>query len=170
MGGVAMCSNDRNAPVRAVSENGADQALTDELKDVYHVTGVDTSKLRSDGFVAVVVKGGSITEGASAVKDALAALQKFGSSLPYSKAVVRLDEVLVDKYGRESVEPVFSLTYDRADIDKMNFPNLTSWDMLNFAKVESLHAASRHLAMDECVPGSDTAKYAGAFCAVATAY
>ena len=167
LGGLAMCSKDDQAPQRAVSAKGPDAAVADDLREVHGVTALDTSKLRAEGIIATVIKGDSLFAGGHAAKDVLESVQKLGPALPYKKVVVRLDENLVDRYGQESVEPLFNLTYDRSDIDKMNFKNLLGWDILNFAEVEALSPVARHIAAQECEPDSDNAKYANAFCAVA---
>jgi hypothetical protein len=178
LGGLFLCGlfafaiyaafDDKKADATASAKAPADQ-LTSELHEVRGFSSVDLSALQSTGVLTVAVKSGSIFEGGNMTKDVLEAVKKAGSALPYKTVTVRVNERLVDGYGRESDEPLFDLTYGRDDIEKMNFPNLVGWGVLDLAEVAGVSPIAGRIARQECEPGSDNAKFARAFCAVATA-
>ena len=75
---------------------------------------------------------------------------------------------LSDNYGNASNQPVIGLTFDTADIKKINFAHFTSWDLLRFAGLpDYLHPAGRKIVNAYCQDETNK-KYAIGFCQAAT--
>jgi hypothetical protein len=96
-------------------------------------------------------------------------LQKINENFPDlqdSKIEFALVAKLQDQYGNTSDQPVMLLSWDMADIKKINFTgnNFTGWNLLSLANpVEFLHPVGKKIIYAYC-QDPKTVEYTGNFC------
>jgi|GEM_PF-3820381 len=137
-------------------------------KNIQDITSAITNVEQSeDGKqIIITIKQDSIFQGGNATKTVLQGLLQNFKSLPFENVMVVMNEVLVDQYGRQSVEPIVSLAYPRTEIEKIDFKNVVGWNILNISQPKRLGRYSAHIIGKEC-QDENNAKYASVFCRAA---
>lgn len=113
--------------------------------------------------ITVTIKQDSIFQGGNATKDVLNGIMSNFKSLPFDNVEVIMDEVLVDKYGKEFIEPIISLNFPRSEIERIDFKNVVGWNILNISTPHRIGTISAHIVAQECAE-ENNAKYASEFC------
>ena len=125
------------------------------------ITRIDQS---ADGKkMTIFIKQDSIFQGGNSTKKVLSGLMQHFASLPFDEVDVVMNEVLVDRYGHESTEPILRLVFPRSEVEKINFKNVVGWDILNISNPHRIGNYARHVLEQECAEDNN-AKYAGEFC------
>lgn len=140
--------------ITAVSEvvNGSTKTLKIEMTP--DSTGYDDS---SFFFMA-----------AQEVKEILAKITKHFPNQSQEQVEFVFSTKLVDRYGNGSDQPIIKLTFDMADIKKINFDsvNFTNLDLLGFVKIAKFpHPAGRKIVDTYCHDESNY-KHSTVFCTV----
>ncbi|WP_035468993.1 hypothetical protein [Trinickia symbiotica] len=141
---------------------GCSEETPKSIQDISpSITKVDQS---TDGkTITVTIKQDSIFQGGNTTKDVLAGIMQHFKSLPFDKVDVVMNEVLVDQYGRQSVEPIVGLDFPRSEMEKIDFQNVVGWNILNISTPHRIGNQSAHIIETECSE-ENNAKYAATFC------
>lgn len=144
---------------------GGEASSPQTIKDLSSaITNVEQT---ADGKqITISIKQDSIFQGGNTTKAILEGLIQNFKSLPFENVVVVMNEVLLDQYGRQSVEPIVSLDYPRSEIEKINFSHVVGWNILNISEPKRLGSYSMHIIGQEC-QDENNAKYAAVFCRAA---
>ncbi len=90
-------------------------------------------------------------------------LEKLTEAYPghYKEVVIRFVVPVKDKYGNSSTGEAMTLTYDMAEIAKVNWKGVMPFDIMNFAEVY-FRPIGRQGVLEWCADGN--AEYAQGFC------
>lgn len=154
---VAATSNAELAPAN----------LAQRIGTIHNVVTSEPPSIENGEQFLVTVKADSIFQGGETAEDVLHTVHNHVGPAIYAGVSVQLVVALVDGYGRSSQEPLLQLAYAPDDVRKIAFENITTFDILNLARVSALNPSASNIVSDECASTDSLAKYAGAFCVAA---
>jgi hypothetical protein len=141
--------------------------LTQRIGTIRNVTASEPPSTENGSQFLVAVKADSVFQGGETAEDVLHSLHNHIGSATYAGVSVKLVATLVDRYGRTSQTPLLKLAYTPDDVSKIAFENVTTFDILNLAKVTALDPSAWHIVIEECTSTDSLAKYAKEFCEAA---
>jgi len=143
-------------------------SLAERIKTIRNVTSVRAPTNASRNNFVVSIKAMSMFAGGDTAEAILHTLHDHSEAGAYEGVRIDMVVILIDGYGRTSETPLLRLTYSSSDIAKIQFANITTFDVLNLADVAFLNPAAPRIVETECAPDSNVLKYAKIFCASAS--
>ncbi|MDP3010491.1 MAG: hypothetical protein Q8N30_15670 [Methylococcales bacterium] len=135
-----------------------------KIKDINSaIVSVENIKERNENVLEISIVQGSIFSGGNITQEILSGIVSNPPNEEFDKIRIRMTEILVDQFGKESKEEILKLTYPREIVMKINYENVTGWTLLNLSIPERVGLISVRIIKQEC-QDANNAKYAAKFC------